>query len=132
MQNLPPAGTRSSSSTHWWKRSRLHSAMDLDETPLGREINLGLKLKTTFHPHIIIFLLFYLWNMSFPFLFYRFCLLPPAANVSGCAMLSLLKLTQSRKCKILQWDEYQIVKTTILINPAHSSRTQLVIGFYRC
>ena len=45
-------------------------------------------------------------------------------------MLSLLKLTQSRKCKILQCDEYQIVKIHFLINPTHSCRTQMVIGSF--
>ena len=37
-------------------------------------------------------------------------------------MLSLLELTQSRKCKMLQCcDEYQILKIAVLINPSSSN-----------
>ena len=61
---------------------------------------------------------------DFSLFFFNFLLLR-IKNVTGCAMLSLLELTQSRKCKILQCDEYQIVKIPILINPAHSIRTKL-------
>ena len=53
---------------------------------------------------------------SFPvliFLFLYFCIFC-CKNVSGCTTLSLLKLTQSRKCKILQCDEYQIAMNTKL------------------
>ena len=42
--------------------------------------------------------------------------------MSSRAMLSLLELTQSRKCKMLQCcDEYQILKIAVLINPLPSN-----------
>ena len=45
-----------------------------------------------------------------------------AKNMSSRAMLSLLELTQSRKCKMLQCcDEYQILKIAVLINPSSSN-----------
>ena len=45
-----------------------------------------------------------------------------AKNMSSRAMLSLLELTQSRKCKMLQCcDEYQILKIAVLINPLSSN-----------
>lgn len=131
-------------STHSWKRSGLHFTMDLDVTPLERAINPGLKV-FTFWPHYPFLLLLHCNNVgSTPlvllFKCFSFCLagmpvqiflffinfwLLRIKNVTGCAMLSLLELTQSRKCKILQCDEYQIVKIPILINPAHSIRTKL-------
>ena len=117
----------------------VHFQIDLDETPLGPAPNLRC---FTFFPRcfgaavlfllligiavFLIHLFFFGLLLSFVFFFINFCY----CVVQLCRVITFW--TQSRKCKILQCDEYQIVKITILIKPSHWSTIILGCLSFKC